>query len=63
MLVSFLVRLSAEDLHTGAIAGEVHNVATGEHTIVRSFEDLIAVFTRGADSPGVVRRSDVGENA
>ncbi len=63
MLVSFIVRLRAEDLHTGAIAGEVHVVATGEQAIVRSLEDLIAVFARGANSSCVVRRSDVGEKA
>ena len=51
MLVSFIVRLRTEDLDVGSIAGEVHNVATGERAIVSNFEDLIAVFRRGAESP------------
>jgi hypothetical protein len=49
MLISFVVRLFAEDLHAGSITGEVHNVATGEQAIVRNFEDLLAAFTSGAD--------------
>jgi hypothetical protein len=58
MLVSFVVRLVVEDLRSGAITGEVHNVASGEQAIVRSVEDLIAAFTRGAQAVRATLRSE-----
>jgi hypothetical protein len=51
MLISFVVRLVREDLNAGSVAGEVHNVATGDAAVVRSVDDLIAAFVRGASQP------------
>jgi uncharacterized membrane protein len=62
MLVSFVVRLVVDDLHAGAIAGEVHNVVTGEQAIVRSFDELIEVFAHGADAFRSTPHADLGEN-
>ncbi|MEY2457081.1 MAG: hypothetical protein QOJ67_3788 [Acidimicrobiaceae bacterium] len=62
MLVSFVVRLVVDDLQSGAIAGEVHNVATGERAVVRSFEDLLAMFARGTERPCTSPRTDLGDS-
>ena len=48
MIVSFVVRLVVDEFPADALVGEVHNVATGEQSVVRNLGDLLDAFERGA---------------
>ena len=48
MLVSCVLRVLAEVLPEGRIAGEVQLVATGERFAIRDTEELLALLERAA---------------
>jgi hypothetical protein len=54
--VSVVLRLVDAAIHAGRLTGEAELVATGERTVVRSAEELVAFVRRAAPAP----REDAG---
>jgi hypothetical protein len=50
VLVSFVLRLRAEELAQGDLVGEVEDVRTGERHVLRSESDLIGICRRASAS-------------
>jgi hypothetical protein len=58
VIVSFVLRLVAEGLEHGVVAGEVHVVGSGERVVVRDQAELLSVLRdQGVAAPATEEES------